>query len=172
MKQTSCVHSLNHILWSPAFSGSASPPLPSVCASSVWCLPFPPLVDGFNVDVSEKRVELDSFSEDFRRASKLGSGGLWMGSLFTSPRQTHPGFISQRWEALLGDVGHTGLRQDAAQKTCLGGGALRDCILLLLSPVVREVPRVPERRGKTCPFLGDTVRSIREAVGYCGVLWS
>ena len=42
------------------------------------------MVDGFKVDVSEKRVELDSFSVGFSRASTLGSGGLWKGSLFTS----------------------------------------------------------------------------------------
>lgn len=49
-----------------------------------------------------------------------GSHGLWKGSTFTFPRQTHPGFVSQRWNTLWDDVGHPGLRSGAAQKTCLG----------------------------------------------------
>lgn len=119
-------------------------------------------------------MALDSLTADFRRASELGSYGLWKGSMFRFPRQTHPGFVSQRgsfgklWDTLAGGGGM--LLRKPAWGRCLE--TLYPATTDSRSPTIRGAPRVPERREKMYLFMGDTVRSIRETMGYCGVLWS
>lgn len=105
---------------------------------------------------------LDSFPVDFRR-DPVASGR----EVCSHSQGKHTLGLS-----LKGDVGHTGLRRDAAQKTCLGEGPWEtvSCYHWLKESCNWGSPWGAREEGKMCPFMGDTL-THQGGMGYCGVPW-